>query len=124
MNTKNPIDSSETTQTQPLDALILLVVKAAEHCPQDLADRLVEACDALEEEHDTLKAQLDKREFQYRALCTDHRMEKLDAEEERDALNSKSVSFNTERWRRSETPLSTKMSDSIESLTVSATRWR
>ena len=114
-----------TLETPVLDKLVLAVVKASEHCPQEVVDSLLTACDDLEEEYDFLQAgteklqrifqatqevalnvtkerdalqtQLEKQEFQYRALCTDRRMEKLDAEEKRDALKAERDALKAER---------------------------
>lgn len=75
------------TKQSPLDSLVSVVSKTTRAMEAE-RDALVIACDDVEEAFDALQAQLEKREFQYRALCTERRMEKLDAEEKLNALQA------------------------------------
>lgn len=45
-----------STQPDAMDALVLAVARAAALCPPSLQKTLLEACDAVEAEHDALKA--------------------------------------------------------------------
>lgn len=47
-----------TNESPALDALILLVVKASEHCPAELASHLIDAMDTVEAECDSLQSAL------------------------------------------------------------------